>query len=108
MRRRVPYIPNGDAYRAHYGAGSGIGDVFKGDAYQDGYGLGGVLASLFRKAMPILTTAAKTVGKNLLRSGANVVSDIVSGKQDLGSSLKRRGIESLQNVVKDVIGQNQR
>ncbi len=100
--RRVPYIPDGEAYRRHYGAG-GIPGVFRGEVRQDGHGLGGLLSSLFRKVAPLLASTAKTAGKALLRSGAQVLSDVVSGDRDLKSSLKQRGIEGLRTIVSDIV-----
>ncbi len=105
---RISYVPNRETYRNHYGAGGGIPGVFKGDIYQDGYGIGGVIASLFRRVLPVIASTAKSAGKTLLRSGARVLSDVVSGERDLKSSLREHGIEGLKSIVTDIVKPRQK
>ncbi|CAF1037516.1 unnamed protein product [Brachionus calyciflorus] len=66
---------------------------FQGSLYQKGYGLGGIFRRIFKYIMPIVRKnaipAVKTVGKELLKSAANVVNDSLSG-EDLKSSLKKK------------------
>ncbi len=104
FRRRVPYIPNHEAYKTHYG--SGIPGVFRGDIYQDGYGIGGIISSFMRNIVPILTgPIGQKVGKTLLRSGVNIVKDIVKGKKPK-TSLKQHGLEGVKSLVKDLFSPN--
>lgn len=104
---RTPYRPNPELYRLHYGQGL---PVFIGDVQQDGYGLGGFLSSLFRKVMPIvsktvvpfLKQTAKTAGKSLLKTGTQVLSDVVLDDKNLKESVKRRGKEGVRDFVTKV------
>lgn len=93
IRSRVTYIPNRDLYRNYYRlSGAGL-PVFHGIP-QNGSGL---LSDIFRMAMPIL----KSAGRTILSSGADVISDIVSGK-DLKSSVTNRGLQGLRTVGRDI------
>lgn len=97
--RRVPYVVNPDLYRDYY-RGSGL-PVFKG-SYQDGSGL---LSSIARFALPLLKGFAKSAGKTFLRSGAQALSDVVSGEKDIKTALRQRGLESLKQIGKNTSGQ---
>lgn len=82
----------------HYGSGL---PVFRGDLIQEGYGLGGILSGLFRKAIPIfapiLKEGAKTLGRAALKTGRNVLADVMSDKASLKDSLKQRIAETLSS-----------
>ncbi len=78
--------------------------IYQGRRRQRGYGLGSVFSSLFRKATPLLLKGAKSVGKQLLKTGAAVASDVLEG-QDIKSSLKERGIEGAKNLGRQAIHQ---
>ena len=96
-RRRIPYIPNRSLYKDYYRASGGGGlPVFRG-IHQDGSGL---LGNIFRFAMPLV----KSAGKTLLKSGAEALSDVVSGEKDIKSALKERGLQGLQQVGRNVTG----
>ena len=73
--------------------------VFRGSAWQQGYGLGGLFKSLARAAMPMVKSGAKALGKIALNTGANLLGDVVSGK-NLKESAKARGKEAA-NVAKN-------
>jgi hypothetical protein len=95
--RRVPFVPNPKAYKDFY-RGSGF-PVFKG-VYQDGSGL---IGDIFRNVVPILKPIAINAGKTLLKSGANVLKDVISGDRDLKTALRQRGMEGLKEVGKDIL-----
>ena len=80
-------------------AGSGL-PYFQGTLYQKGYGLGGVFRRIFKYIMPIVREhalpAVKSVGKEFLKSAANVVNDSLGGEQK--SSAKKRLSESMKNI----------
>ena len=72
------------------GSRGGIPRVFVGSLYQRGHGIGSFLG-LFRKILSFLNKGARTVGKEALRSGINVIEDVENNK---GSGQKSaRGIE---------------
>ena len=102
-------------YKKYYReqAGSGI-SAFQGTRYQRGSGLGNVLRRLFKWMMPVIkthelpmiTSGAKTFGKEALRSATNIATDSLSDINFM-DSLKNRskeGINSLHKKMEDQIG----
>ena len=78
---------------------------FAGPVSQQGHGLGGIFGRLFRavvplfqRAAPVLKSAAATVAKEAVRSGADVVEDVLAG-QSLSDSLAERGSEGVRRVA---------
>ena len=65
--------------------GQGDFPVYVGRYMQRGHGLGNMLRSLFRRALPFMKAAVPHV----LRTGANVVQDVVSGKTWKQAAIKR-------------------
>ena len=73
--------------------GKGDFPVYVGRYTQRGHGVGNVLGSLVRRILPIL----KAVGPHVLRTGANLVQGVVSGK-----SGKQAGIKRVSEVLRNV------
>jgi hypothetical protein len=98
---RVVYLPAEDwdkFYFAQAGqSGHGI-QGFEGTAYQRGNGLGNIFGRLIRFIMPVAKKAAKAVGKQALASGANILSDVVQGR-NLKESAKEHGRAALGNLA---------
>ncbi|GFT40921.1 uncharacterized protein TNCV_1412401 [Trichonephila clavipes] len=61
-------------------SGQGV-PYYEGVSFQKGYGLGGIFRRLFRAALPFLIKEGKAVGKEALRTGKRVVSDVLSGEK---------------------------
>lgn len=80
-------------------AQSGIGNVYVGSPYQSGHGIGSFLGGLFRYVMPIVKQGAKTVGKELLKSGVNMVNDVVMDQQPLKEAFHNRMDEAKTNLT---------
>ena len=104
MMRRAPYVCNGQMYRDHFlGQVGGGGDYFQGDLVQEGYGLGNVLGGLIRQALPLALKYGKPLAKRsaqeLLKTGTNIVNDVVIKKRKPITSIKSHGLQSLQNIV---------
>ena len=86
------------------------GPFFAGRLFQRGYGqrgggIGNFFGSLFRKALPFLTSASKQVGKVALKTGANVLADAASGhrfQDSLKNRLKESGMELKRDVTQQV------
>ncbi|GFY73009.1 uncharacterized protein TNIN_415561 [Trichonephila inaurata madagascariensis] len=57
--------------------GSGL-THYKGINFQKGYGSRGIFRRLFRAALPFLVKGGKTIGKEILRTGSRVASDVLS------------------------------
>jgi hypothetical protein len=50
--------------------------VFAGRRYQRGHGLGSIFGGLFKAAIPLLKKGAKTLGREALKTGLNIVGDV--------------------------------
>jgi len=105
---RKTYVPNPEMFKSYYvhqaQHGGGTLPAFHGARIQRGYGIGSFLGGLLRSAVPFLKEGAKAVGKTALRTGLNIASDVMEGKE-LKSSARTRAIEAknnLQNKALDV------
>jgi hypothetical protein len=94
---RVAYIPVSERqWLNHFQKGGG----FAGTPYQRGAGLGSVFRTLFRAILPIAKSAGKAVGRRMLKSGADVATDILSG-HNLKKSVKSRGKQAVAHLLQD-------
>lgn len=87
-------------YVEHYEAqlgGGGMETFYRGAPYQRGHGIGSFLGGLFRKVLPLLTSGAKAVGREVLRTGVNVMSDMDSNVP-FKESMRARAMESGRNL----------
>jgi len=104
----VPYECCTQHYTEHYQTGSGL-PHYRGQLYQKGYGLGGFFRNLFRSAMPLFTKGLKTVGKEALRTGTLIASNVLSGEnfksaakqrtKEAGKVLAQKAIRKAQSMV---------
>jgi hypothetical protein len=87
---KTPYVCCTKPFEEYYShqVGSGL-PYYSGVPLQRGYGLGGIFGSLFRTIFPFIKQGAKTVGKELLKTGVSIASDVVSG-QNVKSAAKQR------------------
>lgn len=90
-----------DVYTAYYlnQAGSGFGGVYTSGLYQKGHGIGSFLGGLFRCVFPLLKSGSAAVGTELLKSGANIISDI-GRNEPVEKIIKSRGKEAINNLSK--------
>lgn len=90
-----------DVYTAYYlnQAGSGFGGVYTSGLYQKGHGIGSFLGGLFRCVFPLLKSGSSALGTELLKSGANIISDI-SRNEPMETAIKKRGKETINNLSK--------
>lgn len=88
-----------DIYTHYYlnQAGTGFGSVYAGNVYQKGHGIGSFLGGLFRCVFPLLKSGTATIGSELLKTGANIVSDIARN-ENIDTVIKRRGKETIDNL----------
>ena len=82
-------------------AGTGL-SVFAGNRTQAGHGLGNILGGLARMVIPIIRKGGKSILKEGIRTGVDVLGDISQG-QDIKSSLKRRAKESGSRIVNKAV-----
>jgi len=57
--------------------------------HQKGYGLGSIFSSIGRTVLPLLRSTGKTLGKEIIRTGANIASDVLQGKNFKQAALRR-------------------
>ena len=69
--------------------------AFAGVRYQRGHGLGNTLRRLTKMALPVIKKNAKAIGKKVLETGINVVSDVAQGKS-LKHAVKKRALENIK------------
>ena len=68
-------------YEEYYLKQTGNGmPAFAGAQYQRGHGLGNVLRTLTKFALPILKKGARSVGKQVLKTGMNIAQDAIHGQ----------------------------
>ncbi|GFX60947.1 uncharacterized protein F54H12.2 [Trichonephila clavipes] len=57
---------------------------------------------MFRTALPFLTRGAKSVGKEVLKTGTQIVNDLLEG-QNLGDAAKHRAKETGRKLAREAI-----
>lgn len=85
-------------YEDQVGDGGGVRNVFAGSTYQKGRGVGSWLGGLFRKMLPYISSGIKTVGKETLRAGINVLDDVTNNGTNFKEAVKFRARESGKNL----------
>ena len=97
--RTIPFNADGEGIHHHYCQKGGYMPVFSGNAIQRGSGLGQILAGLAKSAIPILTN---TLLPAAIRTGKEVLSDVVTKKRGIKQALlasgKKRVSEFLESV----------
>lgn len=99
----VPYTCCTRKFEDYYAGQTGKGlPYYKGAVFQRGHGIGGFFAKLFRRAMPLLVSGAKTIGKETLRTGTMIANDVLSG-ENFKSSLKSRSKETGKKLARKAV-----
>lgn len=75
--------------------------VFVGRRYQRGHGLGSILSGLFRKVVPFITDNARSIGKNLLRTGVDIAQDVIHG-QKFGEAARRHIPTAMKRTAQNI------
>jgi hypothetical protein len=76
--------------------------VYVGTRYQRGHGLGSIFGSLFKSTVPFLKRGAKTFGREAVKTGLNLASDVMEEQnvtQAAKSILKSTGQNLLQKAI---------
>ena len=77
------------------GGHGGVGRIYVGSPYQRGHGgIGSFLAGIFRRVLPLFCRGAKAVGKDAVRTGMNIMSDVTTGNTPIKESIRNRFKES--------------
>ena len=105
MKKQFCCSHSQDLYNDYYvrQSGSGVG-AFTGSRVQRGHGIGSIFGSLFRSAAPLLKRGLAYVGRQALKTGAQIASDMVDGKS-FGESAKEHLRERIKDAAQDVLGQ---
>ncbi|GBO06001.1 hypothetical protein AVEN_229386-1 [Araneus ventricosus] len=98
---QVPYTCCQKSFEDYYLQQTGNGfDFYRRAAYQSGYGgVCGLFRSFFRSAIPLFKSGAKAIGKQILKSGLNVMSDISRG--DKPKQAGQRRFEEAGKILTD-------
>jgi hypothetical protein len=90
----------------------GIGPVYAAPLYlQRGHGIGNLFGSLFRWVRPLLWSGAKAVGRETLRTGGKILSDIAVNKSpdvSAGDIVSKYVKESAQNLIGKLRGRGRK
>jgi len=70
--------------------------------YQRGHGIGSFFRGLFRAIWPTVRKVAPRVGKELLRTGTEIASDVIRRDQEVMPTLKRRGRQAVGRALTTV------
>lgn len=83
-----------------YGGGrhGGIEHVYIGSPNQRGHGIGSFLGGLFRRVLPLLSKGAKAIGKEAIRSGMHIASDVIDKDISLKEAFNARVRDSTKNL----------
>ena len=99
MRKKFCCDTSRSMYEDYYMKQSGDGmPIFIGSRGQKGSGIGSVLSGLFRSALPVLKKGLATFGKHALKTGTQILSDVVDG-QPIGESAKKRIREGIKDFI---------
>ena len=82
-------------------AGHGM-PIFVGGRYQRGRGLGNILGGLARMVVPVLKRGGKTLLKEGLRTGIDILGDVTSGRS-IKSSAQRRIKQTGSRLLKKAV-----
>lgn len=95
---RTLFVPESEAtWALHFNKQAGSG--FVGSPYQRGGGLGSLFRTLFRAIIPMAKSAGRTVGKQALKTGAQVATDILAG-ENVKQAVKRRGRQATADLFR--------
>lgn len=101
---KVPYVCCPDAFEEHYAGQTGNGlPYYRGVSFQKGYGIGGFFRRMFRAAFPFLMKSTKTIGKEALRAGSRVATDVLLDGQNFGEAVRTRAKESGKTLAQSAI-----
>lgn len=106
---RTVYVPLNDQDWAEFylsqaqQTGHGLSG-FEGLPFQRGQGLGSFFRGLFRAILPVAKKVGKTVGKQALSTGADILGDMVRG-ENIRNSLNNRGKQAVGELAKKLAQQ---
>ena len=97
----IEYCCDEEAYYNYYTRQAGAG--FFSGGRQKGSGLGNLFKSFGRMVTPLVSKGAKSLGRQLLTTGAHVARDVLSG-ESVGSSIQNRAKQAGMEVLDEITG----
>ena len=77
-------------YEEYYMNQAGYGlPYYSGTPYMKGYGLGGILSGVLRSVVPLFKSAGKTLLREGLKTGTNILTDALDGRNIKESASQR-------------------
>jgi hypothetical protein len=87
----------------------GIGETYSVQPFvQCGQGIGSFLSNLFRLVRPVLWGGVKAVGRESLRTGSKILSDIADTDRKPRDIIASRVGESAQNLIRKLRGRSRK
>jgi len=87
------------------GGGSGICPVYSVSPFVlRGHGIGSFLRGLWRTVQPVLWSGAKSLGREALRTGGNIMTEIAANPGQTNDIISKHATESTQNIIKKLRG----
>ena len=105
------YSGGGEMFGGAQRVNGGVGRIYVGSPYQRSHGgIGSFLAGILRRVLPLLTLGAKAAGKEAVRAGMNIMSDVTTRNttfkelfrqrfKESGEVLKRKSEEKLDKLM---------
>ena len=90
---------------------TGIGPIYSTPLYmQPGHGIGNLFGNLFRWVKPIIWSGVKALGRETLRTGGKILSDIAENRSaDVNArDISRHVTDSTQNLINKLRGRGQK
>jgi len=97
--------------QAGRGHTNGIGPIYDATpVLQRGYGIGSFLTGLWLTVRPILWSGAKSLERETLRTGGDIMSDMArsTGGESPGDIVSRRVNETAQNLIGELRGRGRK
>ena len=105
MKRKAQFCCDAsrDMYEDYYAKQRGAEmPVFVGTKRQRGHGIGSMLSGLFRNVvLPFLKENVGSLARNVLKTGAQVLDDVVLGKS-LKDTVKKQIPEAIKAAARDI------
>jgi len=82
------------------GGGRGIGPLYSVSPFvQRGHGIGRFLRGVWRNVKPVLWSGAKSLGREALRTGGNIMTEKAANPRQTNDILSKHATESTQNII---------
>ena len=89
--------------RPQYGQGLKYVGFIDHRGYNQGAGLGNVFGRFLKFLLPLAKTAGKHVGREVLQTGSQILSDLAQDSSNVTATVKKRGTEGMKNVTKRAV-----